>query len=97
MLKVENMISSRGNKVPNQFIIKVGDSVYFQSYNSIIAKVEKGSLTLGLDWNYSVTTSKYLRLFLYEFAYKYYSKTKKELQQLIDSGEINYIPQETWD
>lgn len=97
MLKVENMISSRGNKVPNQFIIKVGDSVYFQSYNSIIAKVEKGSLTLGLDWNYSVTTSKYLRLFLYEYTYKYYSKTKKELQQLIDSGEINYIPQETWD
>lgn len=35
-IKVENMTSSRGNTVPNQFIISDSKgNEYFQSYNSI--------------------------------------------------------------
>lgn len=47
-MKVENMKSYRGNTVPNQFVITIGDAVYFQSYESTIAKVQDGRLTLGL-------------------------------------------------
>jgi len=31
------MKSSRGNLVPNQFIIKTGEGEYFQSYQTVIA------------------------------------------------------------
>lgn len=52
----------------NQFIIRDNDKIFFQSYNSIIAKIENGfngnRITLGRDWNYSTTTSKYLYRFL---------------------------------
>ena len=37
-LNLENMKSSKGNKVANQFIIIHGNEEFFQSYNSIIAK-----------------------------------------------------------
>ena len=47
-MKVQNMTGSSGNKVANQFIITdeaselSGNCVqYFQSYNSIIAKIDK--------------------------------------------------------
>ncbi len=39
-MKVENIESNRGNKIANQFEIrdKENDTVYFQSYNTIILK-----------------------------------------------------------
>ena len=37
-MRVENMTSTRGNKVANQFIINHNGAEYFQSYKSIIAK-----------------------------------------------------------
>ena len=38
-MKVENMTSNKGNKIANQFIVTDDfDNVYFQSYDSIIAK-----------------------------------------------------------
>lgn len=80
------MVSSKGNKIANQFIISGKDEhtneyyEVFQSYDSVIVK-KQGGLTI-LDsyyWDYSVTTSKYRNLFLGE--------TKKETQAKIDSGE----------
>ena len=35
-MKVINITSTNGNKIPNQFIIYDNDKTYFQSYNSII-------------------------------------------------------------
>ena len=75
-MQVENMKSSNGNKVANQFVITTeeqGNKVeYLQSYKTIIAK--KIYDNLGCDvvetfldensYNYSVTTSKYRNLFL---------------------------------
>ena len=68
-MKVENMVSDSGNKVPNQFTFQDTNSyVYFQSYDSIIARIDlTGYDSITLDskyWNYSKTTSKYLNLFL---------------------------------
>lgn len=72
------MESNNGNKVANQFTIRVktsGDSdqvafdrVYFQSYNSIIAYIDYDGKTV-LDpvyWDYSKTTGKYRNIFLGE-------------------------------
>jgi len=77
-MKVENMISAKGNKVANQFIIT--DKQYdekenrwittetFQSYDSTIAVIFSSGVVL-LDentWDYSVTTGKYRNEFLGE-------------------------------
>ena len=65
-MKIENMVSSRGNHVPNQFIITDdGGREIFQSYGTIIAIKDKGKITLDNNaLEYSRTTSKYLYLFL---------------------------------
>jgi len=92
-MKIENMKSSRGNKVPNQVVItdnKWDNNVAwhvetFQSYNSVIATKETNGLAgtkVTLDshyWDYSVTTVKYRNQFLGE--------TKKETEAKIKSGE----------
>ena len=61
------MRSPRGNEVPNQFQVIVGDLVYFQSYNSVIACKSLNGITLDRTyWNYSRTTGKYRNMFLGE-------------------------------
>jgi len=82
-MKISNMTSSRGNVVPNQFIIHTPEATYFQSYDSIIVKTTfiDGERVTILDkyyWDYSKTTSKYRNEFL--------GKTTKEIKSLIDSG-----------
>jgi hypothetical protein len=81
-IKVENMTSSRGNDVPNQFIIRTMKGRYFQSYNTIIAFIpsswsEKTQLDRN-SWDYSITTGKYRNQFLGE--------DKKETQRKINNG-----------
>jgi len=86
-MKIQNMTSSNGNKVANQFIIFDSEATYFQSYDSIIVKIcfidgERGRKTF-LDaryWDYSKTTSKYRNQFL--------GLTTKEVKAKIDSGEF---------
>ena len=78
-IKVSNMVSSSGNPVPNQFIIKTDAGTYFQSYKSIIAFIGGGGVTLdSYYWDYSVTTSKYRNQFL--------RSTTKETKQKIKNG-----------
>lgn len=65
-MHVTNMNSPRtGKPVANQFIITGGDTTVFQSYNSTIATIDygEGTITLGEDWDYSVTTGRYRNLF----------------------------------
>ena len=98
-MKVQNMTSSRGNKIANQFVItdinNCGHKIeIFQSYDSVIAKIDHAHVDLSqnppigkqkriyLDstyWDYSVTTGKYRNQFLGE--------TKKETERKIASGE----------
>ena len=84
--KVENMRSSNGNKVANQFeILKENGGSIFQSYNSTIVEIKTGDDGLYqtyLDekyWNYSHTTSKYRNIFLNE--------NTKDTKAKIESGE----------
>lgn len=85
-MKVSNMTSNRkgGGDVPNQFVIESDGIEYFQSYSSIIVKLDytgdKKTVTLDCNkWDYSRTTGIYRNQFLGE--------TKKETQKKIDSGE----------
>ncbi len=92
-MRVENMTSSQGNKIANQFIITdegrgaLGNfkkRETFQSYDSVIAikTIWEDETRIELDkstWDYSTTTGKYRNQFLGE--------TKKETQAKIDSGE----------
>ena len=80
-MRVENMRSTRGNKVANQFIINDKGVTYFQSYSSIIAKKSlQGKVYLdAYYWDYSTTTGKYRNDFLGEGI----ADTRKKIQ----SGE----------
>ena len=77
-IKTYNLRSPRtGNSVANQFeIIHEHENfrtIFFQSYDSVIAKLHlnsKGDWAIYLDskdWDYSRTTLKYLRVFLKEY------------------------------
>lgn len=81
-MRVENMVSSNGNSVPNQFIINTEKGKYFQSYNSVIAFIPfKGKIELdSIFWDYSKTTGKYRNQFL--------GMNIKETREKINSGEI---------
>ena len=91
-ISVQNMRSSRGNDVPNQFEIFTPDGKIFQSYSSVIAFIPKNhphtvtgatppEWRIKLDinkWDYSKTTGIYRNQFLRE--------TKKETERKIKDG-----------
>ena len=84
-MKTENMTSTNGNKVANQFIITDDNgNEFFQSYRSVIVKknYEGDTVKIFLDqkyWNYSTTTGRYRNIFLNE--------TIKDTRKKIKSGE----------
>jgi hypothetical protein len=79
-MRVVNMYSAKGNKVPNQFILSDDGVEIFQSYDKVIAQNTGGVVTLDRNnWDYSKTTAKYRNWFLNE--------NTKQTQDKIDSGE----------
>ena len=80
MTTVTNMVSKKGNKIANQFVIYTTEGSIFQSYNSTIVKIENGKTYLDLNkWDYSKTTGKYRNIFLNE--------NKKQTEEKIKNGE----------
>ena len=78
--KTTNMISNKGNKIANQFIIYTTEGSIFQSYNSTIVKIDNGKTYLDINkWDYSKTTGKYRNIFLNE--------NKKQTEEKIKNGE----------
>ena len=62
--KVEALTSPiSGEAVRNQVVINMNNGEVFQSYSSTIAIKHKGKVFLTDDFDYSVTTSKYLKQF----------------------------------
>ncbi len=87
--KVENVTSSNGNKIANQFDINTAEGRFFQSYNSLIAfrpfnHVKYGAQILldKNDWDYSRTTSKYRNIFLGENKKETEAKIKKRMDNI---------------
>jgi hypothetical protein len=87
-IKISNIKNSKGNNIPNQFIIYTPEATYFQSYNSIIVKTtfEGNERVVYLDendWDYSKTTGKYRNQFLGE--------NKKETEKKIKNGTYKLV------
>ena len=78
-MQVSNMISSKGNKIANQFIIN-------DDHNTIIAKrYSNGMIELDQKyWDYSRTTSKYRNIFLNETNQETNFKVKIGVYKLVD-------------
>lgn len=79
---VRNIIGYNDNPIKNQFSIEDDfGNRYFQSYNTIIVKIDKeGQVWLDRDrWDCSTTTGKYRNKFLGE--------DKKTTEKKIKSGE----------
>ncbi len=101
-MKVENMTSSRGNKIANQFIIK--DSIVRLDGNSM--NVTKGNMFQSYQSNIAFipcyecmgTVKAYLDSAKWDYSvttskYRniFLSETKKETQTKIDSGEYKLV------
>lgn len=72
MIKCLPMVSPKsGRAVANQYIIRTDSTIIFQSYTSTIAIMDKktGAVTLGVDFDYSRTTTKYLHQFIDRYCY----------------------------
>ena len=89
--RVEQMINDRGNGAMNQFVIYADGKIIFQSYNSIIAVVDKTNKTieLGEDWDYSVTTGKHRNIFFRDYANIPDLASKKGIQDALKNGLCN--------
>lgn len=75
--KVEALTSPRsGDAVKNQVVINIDNGQVFQSYDSTIAIKYKGVIYLTDKYDYSVTTSKYLK----QFCGKSAKEIKEELK-----------------
>lgn len=88
----------------NQFIMNDEKKIVFQSYDSIIAVIDKksGKVVFGKDWDFSKTTRKHLYMFLNDYKYEIgadlyaaifrggfqYSKNKREFLQKLIDQKI---------
>lgn len=85
---VRNLINYNGNGAVNQFVINTPKAVYFQSYGSVVAKIDrKGSLILSNDWDYSNTTRKHLYIFLRMYGYSRLCSAK-DMRKAIKDKEV---------
>ena len=87
-MKIENMISARGNKIANQFKLTFNDFVAFQSYETLISVYDCKNDIMYTDQEfYSTTTSKYRNLFNDEFQPLSIIKVdNEELHRIIGRG-----------
>ena len=94
MVKVENLETKFGNPAPRQFAILTDEYIYFQSYDSVIAKYSRrnGHLWLTDKWNYSNAT----RLYFYQWLryYTAYNNTKKAIESNIGCGLFEMVKEQ---
>jgi hypothetical protein len=82
----------------NQFHLYGMGMHELQSYNSLVVKITGNSyanqtITLGRDWDYSTTTSKYVYMFLEEYGdINFYGINNKRqyVNKLIKENKIKY-------
>lgn len=93
MMRVRQMINTNGYAVMNHFIMTDGNKKILQSYDSIVAVVDRNAegsniLTLGKDWDYSRTTMKYVHQFIKQTLG--WNITADGLRKAIKNKDINY-------
>lgn len=84
--RVRQMESPRsGRPVANQFIIETDQATFFQSYSTVIAMRNNGQVYLDENWDWSVTTLKYLKEFLPD------NFSKSEIYTAIEEGYYKVV------
>ena len=94
-IKVFWLSSSRGGVGKEQCVIKSGDSLLFQSYDTIICvKLPTGEIYFSEYYNYSKTTSRYLNEFFRDFGLTMppnkIIKTEEELAKIFVDSICQY-------
>ena len=84
---VRQLINDNGNPAANQFIIKTKKATYFQSYDSVVCKLDGVNIVLSTDWDYSNTTRKHLYMFMRQNGY-YNLSSAKEVRKAISEGRV---------
>lgn len=85
---IESLKSNRsGRDVPNQYNIQIKNMTIFQSYQTVIAAVKNGTLYIDKD-KYSVTTSKYLNIWIRDYARNYADKKEVSNNELLEMLEV---------
>ena len=94
-MKVENLINNNGNRAVNQFVIYANNCIYFQSYDSMIAKYDRksGKLYITKNWDYSVTTRKHFYIWLRR--YTNYNPTRENVLRCINYGVFDLVSEDT--
>lgn len=83
------------NIANNQIVFTSDNELMFFSYGTFIARYKwqennKKELTLTSYYDYSKTTSKYLKIFLNDYCYFYYNNTN-ELRKMIQKGGCDNV------
>lgn len=86
-MAVRQLINDNGNAAANQFVIKTENATYFQSYNSVICKLDGINIVLSKNWDYSNTTRKHLYIFFRQNGY-YNLSSAKEVRDAIKNGNV---------
>lgn len=91
-LQIENLVNDNNNHAVNQFVVKLNGNVFYQSYDTVIAKKDKeGKITLCADWNYSKTTKKHLYIWLRDNTSFRYVENEKDVIDAINNGLIKVV------
>lgn len=90
-ITVSNMVNDNGNDAVNQFVIRDGNLLMFQSYSSLIAVVNYTTkeIILGEDWDYSKTTGKHRNIFFRDYANIPDLASKKGIEDALKNGLCN--------
>ena len=84
---VQQLINNNGNPAANQLIIKTKKATYFQSYNSVVRKLDGINIVLSMNWDYSNTTRKHLYMFLRQYGY-YNLSSANDVRKAIKEGWV---------
>lgn len=91
-LYIENLVNDNNNHAVNQFVVKLNGNIFFQSYETIIAKRGKdGKISLSTFWDYSKTTKKHLYIWLRDFTSFKYVENEKDVIDAIEHGLIKVV------
>ena len=85
---VRQLINDNYNPAANQFVITTKKATYFQSYSTVIAKIDNNNnLILSSWWDYSKTTMKHLYIFMRDNGFGKYCGADN-VRKAIKNGDI---------
>jgi hypothetical protein len=84
---VRQLINDNGYPAANQFVIRTKKAKYFQSYDSVVCKLDGINIILSNNWDYSNTTRKHLYIFLRQNGY-YNLSSAKDVRNAIKDGWV---------